>query len=613
MKQQKTLDEIILHQDRYVQRASNLLANAEKQRESSRLWLHVDLDAFFAAVALRSWPELQQHPVAIGDMSCITTCNYEARKFGVRSAMPGFNGRSLCPQLTFLPLSFPCYEQASLECQDSFQILDAEADAMSLDEAYLDVTTVADASTDLWGVFASAVTISSDAEDHCEDCQRARLVLETFSIADRSTHAALVDKWRASIHPILCHSSTPMPQSIQNLIDSLDRASEHPPQFPLYPIGDANSSRFQKSEQAITLQVSDHGLQMSRCNFHSVGLSSSLSINHLAHCASDSERNAVILSELLRLLIALRTMLTCSIGIGANRMLAKIASDENKPFGIYLVLGHSQSGSTAELAASQQRGFMHALPLKRIPGIGESTMLTLQPLGINLCGHVWDLSDSNQCDAVSRRLLDLQSLLTPVQFQHLLHRSMGIASAHHESAQHAKAVGNETTFQPVDDRDTLLQFIDTLSAKVSDRLKSKKLKCRTVTLKMRSEDWLITSRQQRLSELTDDAQKLADCAKSILSAEITRLPQRKFRLLGVRATQLQTQSEAPKWARAKPSSPSVQDLMETSESIPSRDSGSDSDIEIVGVIRALKPSTPSGPIDRGPMDRFLRRKRQLQT
>lgn len=66
-------------------------------RELSRTWMHIDMDMFYAAVEIRDRPELAKVPMAVGGEGMLSTANYEARKFGVRSAMPGFIGRKLCP------------------------------------------------------------------------------------------------------------------------------------------------------------------------------------------------------------------------------------------------------------------------------------------------------------------------------------------------------------------------------------------------------------------------------------------------------------------------------------------------------------------------------------
>ena len=101
------------------------------------------MDCFYAAVEMRERPELAGQPVAVGGgghRSVVTTCNYEARKFGIRSAMPGFMARERCPQLVFLPLRFDLYRAASQQIRQIFYDYTPLVEPLSLDEAYLDVT-----------------------------------------------------------------------------------------------------------------------------------------------------------------------------------------------------------------------------------------------------------------------------------------------------------------------------------------------------------------------------------------------------------------------------------------------------------------------------------------
>ena len=83
------------------------------QREIRRTWLHVDLDMFYAACEIRDNPSLCRKPVAVGDNSMIQTTNYIARKYGVKSAMPGFIGRKLCPHLIFVRPNYKKYKEVS--------------------------------------------------------------------------------------------------------------------------------------------------------------------------------------------------------------------------------------------------------------------------------------------------------------------------------------------------------------------------------------------------------------------------------------------------------------------------------------------------------------------
>ena len=106
--------------------------------------IHLDMDCFFAAVEIRERPELAGKPIAVGGgahRSVVTTCNYEARKFGVRSAMPGFMARERCPHLVFLPLRFDLYRSASQHIRKIFQQYTHLVEPLSLDEAYLDVSS----------------------------------------------------------------------------------------------------------------------------------------------------------------------------------------------------------------------------------------------------------------------------------------------------------------------------------------------------------------------------------------------------------------------------------------------------------------------------------------
>ncbi len=103
------------------------------------------MDCFYAAVEMRERPALAGQPVAVGGGSrrgVVTTCNYEARKFGVRSAMPGFKARELCPSLVFLPVRFDLYRAASAQVREILFEVTPLVEPLSLDEAYLDVTAL---------------------------------------------------------------------------------------------------------------------------------------------------------------------------------------------------------------------------------------------------------------------------------------------------------------------------------------------------------------------------------------------------------------------------------------------------------------------------------------
>ncbi len=103
------------------------------------------MDCFYAAIELRERPELIGYPVAVGGGSprgVVTTCNYEARAFGVRSAMPGFKARELCPDLIFLPVRFDLYRASSAVIRKILLTYTPLVEPLSLDEAFLDVSAL---------------------------------------------------------------------------------------------------------------------------------------------------------------------------------------------------------------------------------------------------------------------------------------------------------------------------------------------------------------------------------------------------------------------------------------------------------------------------------------
>ncbi len=204
----------------------------------SRKIIHLDMDCFYAAIEMRDRPELRDVPLGVGGArsrrGVLTTCNYEARKFGVRSAMPTFLALEKCPTLVVVPTRFEVYRAESARIRAIFAEYTPLVEPLSLDEAYLDVTALG--------------------------------------------------------------------------------------------------------------------------------------------------RPATEVARELRARIFAATGLTASAGIAPNKMLAKIASDWNKPDGQYTV----KPGAVVT--------FMHALPVRRIPGVGQVSAERLAALGVETCGQLQTFS-----------------------------------------------------------------------------------------------------------------------------------------------------------------------------------------------------------------------------
>jgi DNA polymerase IV len=129
--------------------------------------IHIDMDAFYASVEQRDNPELRGKPVAVGgarERGVVAAASYEARKFGVRSAMPSVTARRKCADLIFVKPRFDVYRAVSHQIRAIFAEYTPLIEPLSLDEAYLDVTENRKA-------MASATTIAEQI--------RARILAET--------------------------------------------------------------------------------------------------------------------------------------------------------------------------------------------------------------------------------------------------------------------------------------------------------------------------------------------------------------------------------------------------------------------------------------------------
>jgi DNA polymerase IV len=127
--------------------------------------IHIDMDAFFASVEQRDHPELRGKPVAVGgqgERGVVAAASYEARVFGVRSAMASAKARRLCPDLIFVPHRFEVYRHVSRQIREIFESYTPLVQPLSLDEAYLDVTE------NLMGI-ASATQIATEIRSRIQE------------------------------------------------------------------------------------------------------------------------------------------------------------------------------------------------------------------------------------------------------------------------------------------------------------------------------------------------------------------------------------------------------------------------------------------------------------
>ncbi|KAK9862384.1 hypothetical protein WJX84_004497 [Apatococcus fuscideae] len=352
------------------------VAHLETTRDLSRTWLTVDMDAFFAACEELDNPALKTQPMAVGGIGMISTANYVARKYGVRSAMPGFIARELCPQLVFAKPNFSKYTAASRASRVIFADYDAEFSAGSLDEAHLDVT------------------------DYCNQ----------------------------------------------------------------------------------------HGL------------------------------SGADVAETIRRRMREEVKLTCSVGVGPNRLLSKVAADMNKPDGQYVV--------AADLPGIKR--FVAALPIRKVPGIGKVAEQTLAAFGVTACQGLLDHKGL------------LAGLYSPISMDFFLASGLGLGQTQHsepvaDGEVGRKGISCERTFGPISKTGELEAKACELAEKLAEEMADEGLKGKTLTLKLKETTFELRTRAHTSSQFISSVADIRNVALRLLRAEMPIA----IRLMGLRMSSFQ--------------------------------------------------------------------------
>jgi len=225
------------------------------------------------------------------------------------------------------------------------------------------------------------------------------------------------------------------------------------------------------------------------------------------------------IAEALRDTIHRDTGLACSIGVGTNRMIAKLASDTAKPRGLM------------EVRAGWEAGFLAGLPLRALPGIGPKTAARWATLGLTDVAQVQQMS-----------LVELTGLIGP-EAKLLKLRAEGYGGTALHADRLPRSVSRETTLsRDVRDPEWLERTLALLTVRVASQLREERLVARTVTLKLRHDDFYTVTRRRTLPEPTDLDNELVNAARTLFRpafAEVRRR-NRAVRLIGVAATNLGT-------------------------------------------------------------------------
>jgi len=332
------------------------------------------MDCFYAAVHMRDDPSLRGKPVVIGgrpeSRGVVAAASYEVRRYGVHSAMPSSRARRLCPDAIFIPPDFRRYSRESEKIFAIYRELTPLVQAVSIDEAYLDVT------------------------DH---------------------------------------------------------------------LGEAGS--------------------------------------------------ATALAKEIRRRVREERELTVSIGVGPNRLIAKIASDFDKPDGLTVV------------RPEKVQAFLDPLPVRRLHGVGPATERALAEMKVL---SVADL-----------RAVELEDLIGRFgKHGRILYEfSRGIDDRPVETHSERKSLGTENTYaEDLTDLAAMLAEVDRMSTELAGSLARSGLAGCTVTLKVRYEDFTTVTRSRTFAAPVYDRVAIAACARDLLHR--TEAPKRPVRLIGVTASNL---------------------------------------------------------------------------
>jgi DNA polymerase-4 len=229
------------------------------------------------------------------------------------------------------------------------------------------------------------------------------------------------------------------------------------------------------------------------------------------------------IAEELRDAVRGETGLDCSIGIGPNRMIAKLASDAAKPRGLM------------EVRQGWERGFLAGLALKAMPGVGPKTAERWTELGLR---DVWQVQQMEEAA--------LERLIGP-EARALKRRAEGFGGTTLRADRLPRSVSRETTLsRDLRDPEALEATLSLLTARVAGQLRDEGLVARTVTLKLRHDDFRTVTRRHTLEIATDLDAELYGAARDLFRAAFAdvRGRNRGVRLIGIAATNLGVAAEA---------------------------------------------------------------------
>lgn len=228
--------------------------------------------------------------------------------------------------------------------------------------------------------------------------------------------------------------------------------------------------------------------------------------------------SATFIAKQIKKKIYKRTKLTASAGVGPNKFVAKVASDMNKPDGLTVI------------PPETMEHFLEKLDIKKFYGVGKATLRKMQGLGIQSGADLkqWDLFDLVQIFGKSG------------QYYYRMVRGLDTRSVQPHRVR--KSYGKERTFrEDISEREYILCFIEGLSATISEGMRSIPAAGKTITLKLKYDNFETISRSLSISHYTNDALEISLISQELL--EVTEFGERPIRLLGISLSNLDINEE----------------------------------------------------------------------
>ena len=553
--------------------ANKTVKELEQSRDLSRTIVHIDMDAFYAAVEMRDDPSLKSKPMAVGGSAMLCTSNYLARRYGVRAGMPGFIAKKLCPNLTIVPTNFDKYTKISHEIREVLAEYDQNFLPMSLDEAYLDITgylrTTGDSKQQKREGVITKIEEAGEIEDKHEMQKHNTGEFASTCIREsgpaRSNEYDMIERVNnelVEVKPETDDTEAISDQDFEQVVKQVngertfDAIIQHEgdgascarigdvvedggltSDQERESIADPNTEVVPKQLKADTfdekplLELNEGIVQTINSEVDKIerqDLDTSPSENESDTDEVQKERAATdrevfyntvedVVKELRRK-IEEKTQLTASAGIAPNRFLAKICSDKNKPNGQFYL----------KPERDKIMEFVRELPLRKAFGIGRvSEQILTSVLKVNTCSELYDRRDL------------MQLLFTPVACRNYLEISLGLGSTAVDVDRERKSMSTETTFKEINKPEEHFAKCRELCQELSDSLKTHGLTARKIGIKLKTVNFEVKTRVTTSSFPVQKANELFSHAKKLLVNEIrTCSPEPlRLRLMGVRAAE----------------------------------------------------------------------------